>query len=92
MRDFYGRLRSAQNGNQMDAPMIYEIDASTNNGTTTRYIRFDGSNDKPIAVWKETETKDGDGNVTSFVREFAMTVWADKAGATYAPINNCWEI
>ena len=93
MRDFYGRLRAAQNGNPMDAPMVYEIDAETTDETTIRYIRFESS-DEPIAIWKETEIKDADGNLSYFKREFAMAKWEDRAKntTTYVPINKCWEV
>lgn len=97
MRDFYGRQRTAQNGNSMDAPLVYQIDATVDGDTTTRYIRFykGGEDDtKPVMVWKEVETKDGDGNVTDFTREAAMVPWEDRDSneTVYVPINECWGL
>lgn len=96
MRDFYGRLRSAQNGNTMDAPMVYQIEAVVDGDVITRYIRFDADDDKPIAVWRETEEKDGDGNIISFTREFGITKWSERTSDPnndkYVPINKCWEV
>lgn len=97
MRDYYGRQRTAQNGNSLDAPMVYQIDAETSDGTTTRYIRFykgGPDDDRPVMVWKEVEQVDADGNVISFTRETAMVVWEDRKAntMTYVPINECWDL
>lgn len=92
MRDYYGRRRAAQNGNPLDAPMRYETEITSSGNTEIIYTRFENNGDKPCAIWKETVTKDNDGNTTAYKHEYAFEPWANRTTATYVPINDCWTI
>lgn len=97
--DLYGRKRSGQTQNPVDAPMPYQIkcvtetEASTGYKTVTRYTRFSGDNLYKIGLWRETTVFDDHGNITDFKHEFAMDLWANVELDTvrWVPINECWD-
>lgn len=92
MRDFYGRLRAAQNGNILDAPQVYETISTINGTTETKYSRYYNTGDTPCAVHKETIVKDQSGNIIQYKHEISMTTWDTRETALYVPINECWNL
>lgn len=88
MRDIYGRMRTSQLDD--DVPVPYEVETVTDSTTVTKYTRFFDAGTKPCGIQKETTTTDS--STTNTVLEFAFAPWADRATATYVPINECWNV
>lgn len=97
--DFYGRKRSGQTQNPVDAPMPYQIsstsetEVSTGNKTVTRYTRFQAGDGK-VAMWREITVFAGTSNdIISYTHEFTIGLWAlrDSDTLNWVPINECWD-
>ena len=97
--DFYGRRRSGQTQNPVDAPMPYQIasvsstETSTGNKTVTRYTRFKAGNGK-VAMWREITIFAGTSNdIISYTHEFTVDYWEDRESdlLNWVPINECWD-